>query len=117
MKKILCFDLDNTLCYTIKNNYSYSKPIKKKIKFVNSLYAKGYFIKIFTSRYMGRSSENILNAKKKGYNLTIKQLKKWKLNYHKLIFGKPSYNIFVDDKSLFYKKNWIIELKKKLKLS
>ena len=29
-KKIICFDLDNTLCRTEKNYYKKSKPIKKK---------------------------------------------------------------------------------------
>ncbi len=28
-KKIFCFDLDNTLCVTKKNNYLKSKPKKK----------------------------------------------------------------------------------------
>ena len=35
-KKIICFDLDNTLCRTEKNYYRKSKPIKKKISFVRS---------------------------------------------------------------------------------
>jgi len=38
--------------------------------------------------------------------MTIKQLKKWKVKYHKLIFGKPSFDLFVDDKALFFKDNW-----------
>ena len=62
---------------------------------------------------MGRSNENVIKAKKKGLKSTIKQLKEWKVNYNKLIFGKPSFDIVVDDKSLHYKKNWAMELKKK----
>mgnify|MGYP003991806629 FL=1 len=73
-KKIICFDLDNTLCRTEKNYYRKSKPIKKKISFVNNLYNKGFIIKIFTARFMGRSNENITLAKKKGYNFTKIQL-------------------------------------------
>ena len=30
--------------------------------------------------------------------------------------GKPNFDIFIDDKSLGFKKNWIKELKLKLKL-
>jgi hypothetical protein len=55
---------------------------------------------------MGRSNDNAVLAKKKGYQFTFKQLKKWELNFHKLIFGKPSFDIIIDDKSLFYKKDW-----------
>ena len=62
-KVILCFDLDNTISTTKKNFYKSSKP-KKVIKIINSLHNEGYYIKIFTSRFMGRSNENILKAKK-----------------------------------------------------
>ena len=65
MKKTICFDIDNTICKTIKSNYKRSIPIKKNIEFINYLYDKGYIIKIFTSRYMGRTSDNLKEAKKK----------------------------------------------------
>ena len=115
MKKIIfCFDLDNVICTTKKNNYNSSKPNKKAINLINNLYIKGHYIKIFTARYMGRNNDNIRKAKKQGYKLTEKQLKKWNINYHKLIFGKTSYDMFIDDKSLFFDKNWSIKLKEKL---
>ena len=40
---------------------------------------------------------------------------KWKVKYHELIFGKPSYDIYIDDKSIFFDKNWTEKLKKKLR--
>jgi len=113
-KKIVCFDLDNTLCKTQQNFYKKSIPIKKNIEFTNYLYDKGYYIKIFTSRFMGRSNENIILSKKKGYSFTKKQLMQWGVKYHKLIFGKPSYDILIDDKCLFYSKHWISKLNKAL---
>lgn len=103
---IICFDIDNVVCKTFKNNYKKSKPLKKNIKKINDLYNKGYYIKLFTARYMGRSNEKKSFAKKKGYIFTKKQLKFWKVNYHKLIFGKPSYDLFIDDKSIFFRKDW-----------
>ncbi len=112
--KTICFDLDNTICTTKKNYYSTSKPKLNVIKFINTLYGN-YEIIIFTARFMGREKGNLSNAKKKGYKFTEKQLKKWGLKYDKLIFGKPSYDIIVDDKSLGFKKKWIPDLKKKLK--
>jgi capsule biosynthesis phosphatase len=115
MKKTLCFDLDNVICTTKNNNYQNSQPKKKVINFINQLYSEGYIIKIFTARFMGRNNDNISRAKKEGYKLTLNQLSKWKLNYHKLIFGKPSYDLFIDDKSLFFKKNWISAFRKALK--
>ena len=111
--KIICFDLDNVLCKTKSNNYRISKPINKNINTVNKLFKKGYCIKIFTARYMGRNNNDVQKAQKQGYNFTKTQLKKWKINYHELIFGKPSYDIYIDDKSLFFRKNWSTILKKK----
>ena len=88
MKKIICFDIDNIICNTVKNKYRNSKPNIKVINLINLLFEKGHTIKIFTARYMGRNNDNVRKAKKQGYNLTKKQLKKWNVNYHKLIFGK-----------------------------
>ena len=110
-KKIICFDLDNVICITKKNYYKKSKPIFHVIKLVNTLYQNGYYIKIFTSRYMGRCKENVTFAKRKGYKYTKNQLNSWGLKFHKLIFGKPSYDLFIDDKSIFFRKNWFKNFK------
>lgn len=115
-KKTICFDIDNTICITKSNNYKQSKPIKKKVNLINILYKKGFHIKLFTSRFMGRNKENKTLAKQKGYRLTKSQLTKWGLKYHELIFGKPSFDIYIDDKNLEFKNNWPKILKKKLKL-
>ena len=111
-KKIICFDIDGTICDTQKKKYFKARPKKKAIRIINKLFNQGYYIKIFTSRFMGRNNENFIKAKKQGYLFTRKQLKSWGLSYHKLIFGKPSYDLFVDDKSLGHRKNWYLNLKK-----
>lgn len=114
MKKIIfCFDLDNVICITKKNDYNSSNPNKKAIKLINNLYIKGHYIKIFTARYMGRNNQNQKKARSQGFNLTHKQLAKWKVFYHELIMGKPSYDIFVDDKAFGFQKKWVNSLEKK----
>ena len=115
-KKIFCFDIDNTICSTFGSNYINSKPIKNNILLINDLFNNGHFIKLFTSRFMGRSKENQKKAKKKGYSFTKKQLRKWGVKYNKLIFGKPSYDVFIDDKNLSYDKNWEKIIRKNLNL-
>ena len=112
-KKILCFDIDGVICLTKKNNYRPSKPIIKNIKLINNLY-KNFKIIIFTSRFMGRNNEDMVKAKKQGYRFTSSQLSKWGLKYHKLIFGKPSFDIFIDDKNLDFNKDWHKKLKIRL---
>ena len=63
---------------------------------------------------MGRNKENISNAKKQGFKNIKKQLRKWNLNYHELIMGKPSFDILVDDKALGFSPNWIKKIVKKI---
>ncbi len=106
MKKRICFDLDGVICTTQKKKYFKARPKKKVIRFINDLYKENIII-IFTARFMGRNNENILKAKKMGFEKTYNQLKKWGLKFHYLYFGKPSYDIFVDDKSYGFKKSWI----------
>ena len=56
---------------------------------------------------MGRTNNDFIKAKELGYNSTLKQLKNWDLKFHKLIFGKPSFDLLVDDKAYNYNENWI----------
>tara|TARA_B110001452_G_scaffold235071_1_gene213689 strand:+ start:812 stop:1180 length:369 start_codon:yes stop_codon:yes gene_type:complete len=113
--KTICFDIDNTICKTVNSDYKNSKPIIKNINYINRLFDDGYKIKIFTARYMGRSNDNSSKAKKKAKQITLNQLKKWNVKYHRVFFGKPSTDLYVDDKNLGFKKDWIKQLKKELK--
>ena len=63
--------------------------------------------------YVRKLSYAEIKAKNQGYEFTKKQLSKWKVKYHKLIFGKPSYDYYIDDKSIFYNKNWTKKINKK----
>lgn len=99
-KKIFVFDIDNTICKTKDSRYSKSIPKKNVINLINKLKKNGHEIKIFTSRYMGRNNDNSNLVKKKYYNSVKKYLNKWGLEYDKLILGKPSYDYFIDDKTL-----------------
>jgi len=115
--KTICFDIDNVLCNTNnKKDYFKSKPIKKNIQIVNKAYNKGFFIILYTARYMGRCNGNLREVHKKIKPMTLNQLKKWGVKYHKIYFGKPSFDLFIDDKSLFFKKTWSKVLENKLKL-
>ena len=48
----------------------------------------------------------IKSSPKKGFKLTKIQLKQWNVKYHKLILGKPTYDLIIDDKALGYDKKW-----------
>lgn len=115
--KTICFDIDNVICKTnATKDYSKSIPIKKNIKVINQAYRKGFNIILYTARYMGRCNGNLALVKKQIKPLTLKQLKKWGVKYHKIHFGKPSFDLFIDDKSIFFRKDWSKLLKKKLNI-
>ena len=114
--KIICFDIDNVICRTnSKKNYLKSLPIKKNIKLINKIYKKGYTVVLYTARYMGRYNGDLMKVEKKIKTLTLKQLKSWGVNYHKIYFGKPSFDLFIDDKSLFFTNKWPELLRARLK--
>ena len=82
-------------------------PYFKVIKKINSLYESGNKILIFTARYMGKNNNDVDLAIKEGFESTELQLKEWGLNYNELIFGKPVYDVFIDDKNFEFKKDWL----------
>lgn len=91
MPKKYFIDLDNTICFTEKNNYENAKPILERIHFVNDLKKKGNHITIWTAR----GSKSGMDHRE----ITEKQLKDWKVDYDELILGKPDYDVYIDDKS------------------
>ena len=88
--KIIC-DLDGTLCTQEGKDYPSAKPIQKRIDKINKLARLGHKIHIWTAR--GTTSG--INWRE----LTEKQLKEWGVQYAELSFGKPHYDVWVDDKA------------------
>ena len=105
-KKKLCFDLVGTICTNTFGDYHNAKPYIKVIKKVNQLYEDGHEIIIFTARFMGKNNGNINDAYSEGYLFTKNQITDWGLKFHKLILGKPEYDLVIDDKSIFFNEQW-----------
>jgi quercetin dioxygenase-like cupin family protein len=91
-------DLDNTLCRTIGSDYEHSQPIQERIQYIRDLKKQGHHITIWSAR--GTSSG--LDHK----DLTEKQLKDWSVPFDELLLGKPSYDIYIDDKSFNVDQFW-----------
>ena len=67
---------------------------------LNRLYEEGHVIHFLTARGMGRSDNSQIFAHRLFYKLTENQLKQWGVKYHKLFLGKPSGDIYIDDKGM-----------------
>lgn len=86
-----CFDIDGVIMNLVKgNDYSLSTPIKENVDFINELYKKGNEIILYTARGSATKID--------WTELTKSQLENAGLNYHKLFFGKPAADYYIDDK-------------------
>ena len=98
MSKNIFIDLDNTLCFTSGNDYTNSKPIEERIRYINKLKDEGNSITIWTARGATTGIDH--------RDLTIKQLDEWGVKYDNLLTKKPSYDIYIDDKSFNVNTYW-----------
>ncbi len=95
---IYCFDVDGTLCTNTDGKYDAAEPYLDVIEQVNTLYAAGHQIILFTAR----GSTTGIDWRQ----LTEEQLRMWTVNYHQLIFGKPHADIYIDDKAM-HPRSWM----------
>lgn len=90
---IFVIDIDGTICSQEKD-YHNAIPYKGKIKRINNLYNKGHSIIYWTAR--GGTSGIDYSE------LTKQQLREWGCLYHSLNFGKPDYDLYIDNRAMHY---------------
>jgi hypothetical protein len=98
--KTYVIDIDGTICSDSAGQYEKARPMKARIDLINKLYDEGNQIVFFTARGMGSSGNNIEIAKEKWFDFTIRQLEEWGVKYHALFLGKPSADLYIDDKGV-----------------
>lgn len=93
---IYMVDIDETICITPskdgKRDYENSTPIRSRIDVINKLYDDGHTIKYWTARGSGSGID--------WTELTNKQLIDWGCKFHDVRLGKPSYDVWIDDKAI-----------------
>jgi uncharacterized HAD superfamily protein len=89
---IYCFDIDGTICSNTNGDYEKAVPYHSTIEKVNKLFDQGNTIYYYTARGVTT-----------GYDwrkITENQFLKWNVKYHKLFFGKPTADLYIDDKCM-----------------
>ena len=94
------FDIDDTICNNKNRDYENAEPIKEVIDKTNYLYDNGATIKLYTSRGMVSCNGDLEKIIAKNKDILEKWLKKNKIKYDELIFGKPLGDLYVDDKAM-----------------
>ena len=89
---IIYVDIDNTICVTERTDYSNSKPLPGRIEIINKLFEQGDEIHYWTARGSGSGID--------WSELTKNQLNSWGCKYTSLNFGKPVYDLFIDDRNI-----------------
>ena len=90
---VIYIDIDETICHSPdKPNYTTSTPIAENIAKANKLYDEGHLIVYWTARGSATGVD--------WGEVTKAQLDKWGVKRHGLKFGKPSYDLFIDDKNI-----------------
>jgi hypothetical protein len=96
---VIYIDIDDTICYSPnKPDYTNSTPIIENINKANQLYEEGHTIVYWTAR----GTQTGLDWSE----VTKKQFELWGVKYHNIKFGKPYYDLFIDDKNMNVK-DWI----------
>lgn len=85
-------DIDGVICTDENGRYHLAKPIQKNIDKIRKLYEAGHEIILWT----GRGSETKIDWKA----ITFQQIMKWRVAHHELRFGKPGFDILIDDRSV-----------------
>ena len=95
-------DIDGTICYPGEGEqrYTHAVPRQDRIDKINNLYGEGHIVTYLTARGMGRHNNNREKAYEEFYDFTVKQLESWGCKYTELFLGKPSGDIYIDDKGI-----------------
>jgi outer membrane protein assembly factor BamB len=89
---IYCFDIDGTICTNTAGAYESAQPFPEVIELVNRLFLQNHTIYFYTAR----GSTTGIDWRK----VTEQQLARWGVRYHRLFMGKPTADLYVDDKCI-----------------
>lgn len=89
---VYCFDIDGTLCTNTDGDYLHAQPFAEVIARVNRLFGEGHRILLYTARGATTGID--------WREVTMRQLEDWNVSYHELFMGKPTADIYVDDRAI-----------------
>lgn len=90
--KTFVIDIDGTICSNTDGDYDRAMAIPETIAGVRRIFENGGTVVLFTARgsTTGKNWEKV----------TARQLDSWGVPYHRLLFGKPFGDFYIDDKAL-----------------
>lgn len=98
-KKRYCFDIDGVV-FKISKNYKDYIVIESTKNFIKRLKEENCEIILYTARKMETYQGNIGKVSKSIVEKTLEALRVNDIEYDEIYFGKPSADIYIDDKAL-----------------
>lgn len=97
-----CFDIDGTIAELRKDGQSYSEVLPKEfaVEYLKKLKDAGHYIILHTARNMETFSSNLGKINAIQGPILYEWLKKYQIPYDEIYFGKPSADVYIDDKGL-----------------
>jgi len=88
---IYIVDIDGTIC-TINDDYNKVAPIRENIEKINKLHDEGHQVILWTARGDTTGIDWV--------DITLAQLEGWGVKYDTVEFGKPYYDVWIDDRAV-----------------
>ncbi len=88
----VCFDIDGTLCTNTDGRYEEAQPYPEVIAEVARVRAAGHRIILYTARGNTTGVD--------WRELTLRQLAAWGVQYDDLVLGKPTADVYIDDRAV-----------------
>jgi hypothetical protein len=104
----IAVDLDGTLCSWHPHEYEKARPLPGRVEVVRQLAAQGHEIVIYTAR--GSALGSASAADLRWGDVTRRQLAAWDVPHAALLFGKPAYDVLIDDRAVNFDADWLLEV-------
>ena len=98
--KILCIDVDDTICFTENRDYTKSTPHQPVIDKIREAYDAGYEIILHTARGQGRSNNRIEAVASEVFQEIEDMCIRLNVPYDNIVLGKPLAIRYIDDKAM-----------------
>ena len=94
-----CFDIDGVICENKVGDLTYKtvRPLPEAIEHLQQLWKDGHYIILCTGRHMKTCEGNLGRVIAKQGKTLLDWLETHKVPYDELYFGKPHYDLVIDD--------------------
>lgn len=104
----IAIDLDGTICTWHPCDYERAELMSDRAARVRQLAKMGHEIWIYTARGSGDPGPE--GAEHRWGDVTRDQLSRWDIPYTRLIFGKPTFDLLIDDRAIAFSDDWVEEV-------